>query len=91
MGSDATLVVQGVVSGVRSYWNQDRSKIFTETTIAVAATHKGQNQGVVRVTQLGGVVGNVRMSVAGSLGWSNGEEVLLFLETSNARFARNGI
>jgi len=80
MGSDASLVVQGTVSAVRSYWNQERSKIFTEATISVAATHKGTSQGVVRVTQLGGVVGNVRMSVAGSLQWQNGEEVILFLE-----------
>ncbi len=80
MGSDAALVVQGTGSGVRSYWNQTHSKIFTEATIAVSATHKGQDQGIVSVTQLGGVVGNVQMSVGGSLQWSNGEEVLLFLE-----------
>ncbi|MCZ6766830.1 MAG: hypothetical protein O7D32_07850 [bacterium] len=80
MGSDAALVVQGTVSGVRSYWNQERSKIFTEATITVSATHKGQNQGIVRVTQLGGVVGNVKMSVGAAIQWSNGEEVLLFLE-----------
>ncbi|HKW15613.1 MAG TPA: hypothetical protein VJS69_14090 [Candidatus Krumholzibacteria bacterium] len=76
----STLVVDGKVSGVRSYWNDDHSKIFTETTVAVNATHKGANASTVRVMTLGGVVGNVRQTVHGALAWSRGEEVLLFLE-----------
>ncbi len=76
----STLVVDGTVSGVRSYWNADHSKIFTETTVAVNATHKGANASTVRVVQLGGVVGNVRQTAHGALAWTRGEEVLLFLE-----------
>lgn len=76
----STLVVDGKVSGVRSYWNSDHSKIFTETTVDVNATHKGANASLVRVLQLGGVVGNVRQTAHGALAWKRGEEVLLFLE-----------
>jgi hypothetical protein len=76
----STLVVDGKVSGVRSYWNADHSKIITETTVDVNATHKGANASLVRVVQLGGVVGNVRQTAYGTLAWNRGEEVLLFLE-----------
>lgn len=76
----STLVVDGKVSGVRSYWNDDHSKIFTETTVSVNATHKGANSSRVRVVQLGGVVGNVRQTAHGALAWKRDEEVLLFLE-----------
>lgn len=76
----SALVVDGKVTGVRSYWNDDHSKILTEAVVAVDATHKGANASSVRVVQLGGVVGNVRQTAAGALAWKRGEEVLLFLE-----------
>ena len=76
----STLVVDGKVSGVRSFWNDDHSNIFTETTVAVNATHKGAGASTVRVMTLGGVVGNVRQTAHGALAWQRGEEVLLFLE-----------
>ena len=76
----STLVVDGKVSGSRCYWNADHSKIFTETTVDVNATHKGANASSVRVMTLGGVVGNVRQTAHGALAWKRGEEVLLFLE-----------
>jgi LysM repeat protein len=74
------LVVDGKVQSVRSYWNDDHSKIFTEALVAVASTHKGAAAPSVRVVQPGGVVGNVRMTAHGALQWKKGEEVLLFLE-----------
>ncbi len=80
IAKSSTLVVDGKVSGSRSYWNADHSKIFTETTVAVNSTHKGANASTVRVMTLGGVVGNVRQTAHGALAWKRGEEVLLFLE-----------
>jgi hypothetical protein len=74
------LVVDGKVQNVRSYWNDDHSKIFTEAVISVEATHKGVAAQSVRVVQLGGVVDNVRMTAHGALQWKQGEDVLLFLE-----------
>ncbi len=84
IAKSSTLVVDGKVSGVRSYWNADHSKIFTETTVDVNATHKGANASLVRVLQLGGVVGNVRQTAHGALAWKRGEEVLLFLEPAGS-------
>jgi len=80
LAKDSALIVDGTVSGVRSYWNDDHSRILTEATVAVGATHKGANASSVRVLQLGGVVGNVRQTAHGALAWKRGEEVLLFLE-----------
>jgi hypothetical protein len=37
---------------------------------------------MVRVIQFGGVLDDIRMTVAGALDWTVGEEVILFLEDS---------
>jgi hypothetical protein len=80
LGDESSLVVQGTVQSTRAYWNATHTKILTEARIDVASAHKGADPGVVSVLQLGGVIDNVRMSVAGALSWRVGEEVLLFLE-----------
>ena len=82
LAQESPLIVDGKVTGVRSYWNEDHSKIFTEATVAVGSTYKGSGGSTVRIVQPGGVVGNVRMTAHGALSWSRGEEVLLFLEPS---------
>lgn len=82
LGGDASLVVDGRVTGVRSYWNESGNKIITEATVAVDGTHKGASSPVVRIVQLGGTVGHVRQTVHGALQWHAGEDVLLFLEAA---------
>jgi hypothetical protein len=68
------------VEEVRSFWNRERTKIFTEAIIAVDETYKGPPLREARVLQLGGIVGHVNMHVEGALAWKRNEEVLLFLE-----------
>ncbi|MFQ5496093.1 MAG: hypothetical protein ACE5EX_12010 [Phycisphaerae bacterium] len=80
LGKQSSLVVRGKVTGVRSFWNDKHTKIFTETQIAVDQSYKGAPPGVIRVLQLGGIVDNVKVTVAGALQWRPEEEVLLFLE-----------
>jgi hypothetical protein len=80
MGELSTLVVRGTVAGVRSYWNEQRTKVFTETRVTVDETYKGTAGSEVRIVQPGGVVGHVKVNVSGALRWKQGEEVLLFLE-----------
>jgi hypothetical protein len=82
LGAESALVVRGEVSGVRSYWNQNGSRIYTEVTVQVVADFKGAAPREVRVVQMGGVVDGVRMTVAGALAWQPGESVVLFLEDS---------
>lgn len=80
LGAESSLVVQGRVVEVRSYWNDSHTKIFTETTVEIDRTYKGIDRSEVRVVQMGGTVGNVRVTVHGALEWKRGQEVLLFLE-----------
>ena len=82
LAKESQLVVDGKVASVRSYWNDDHSRILTEAVVTVGSTYKGGESPSVRVVQLGGVVGNVRMTAHGALQWKKGEEVLLFLEPS---------
>jgi hypothetical protein len=82
LAQESQLVVDGKIASVRSYWNEDQSKIFTEALVTVGSTYKGGAAQTVRVVQIGGVVGNVRMTAHGALQWKKGEEVLLFLEPS---------
>ena len=80
MGDESSLVVLGRVTQVQSYWNENRTKIFTETLVEIDEAYKGTAGPYARVVQLGGVVDNVRMTVHGALSWKPDEEVLLFLE-----------
>lgn len=80
LGGQATQVVRGHVSSVRSFWNPQHTRIFTETMISVDETYKGAQSSSVRLLQPGGVADGVRMTVSGALHWTAGEEVLLFLE-----------
>lgn len=83
LAQQSALVVDGKVTGVRSYWNADHTRIFTEATVDVDGTYKGRAASKVSVVQIGGVVGNVRMTAHGALAWAPGEEVLLFLESND--------
>jgi len=80
LGAESALVVRGEVVGVRSYWNEKRTKIFTAARVAVDETYKGSGASTVDVIQLGGVVDNVKVTVQGALSWKEGEEIVLFLE-----------
>lgn len=80
MGEESALVVRGKVASVRSFWNEARTKIFTETVIQVDETYKGDAAGSTRVLQMGGVVDHMRVHVHGAIIWHPGEEVLLFLD-----------
>ena len=80
LGERSAAVVRGNVADVRSFWNVQHTKIFTEVVIDVAESYKGAADGQVRLLQLGGTVDGVRVTVHGALQWTTGEEVLLFLE-----------
>lgn len=82
MGASAQRIVRGTVASVRPYWNESRTRILTETTIEISEDYKGTGPATVQVLQFGGVVDDVRMTVAGALSWVPGEEVVLFLEES---------
>ncbi len=72
-------IVIGKVSDVSSAWAEDRRQIFTTITVNVSENLKGSSGHSVTFTQLGGVVGDTRVSVAGTPVFTPGSEVLLFL------------
>ena len=84
LGQQSELVFRGRVLSVDSYWNARHTKIFTRTRLGVDETYKGTGQSTVDVIQLGGIVGNVKVTVQGALQWKPGEEVLLFVEPYDA-------
>jgi hypothetical protein len=76
----ASIVALGTVTDVRSSWNEQRTKIFTEITVNVAETYKGDRHPSITIVQPGGVAGIVRVTVSGVLSWEVGEEVLVIVE-----------
>lgn len=86
MSAHAERIVIGRVKGVRSWMDRTQGiRIFTEATIEVVETLKGERApALVRLEQLGGTAGEGSerrtQTIAGSPKWKEGEVVLLFLE-----------
>ena len=80
LGAAASRVVLGKVSGVSSFTNACGTKVFTEIVVEADTTYKGEHLPVVRLVQLGGTIGNLRVTVSGAPQWQLDEEMLLFLE-----------
>ena len=74
------VVVRGTVRRVESRWTQDRMRIVTEVEISVAETLKGKGGATVKILQPGGQVGDIVQKVSGLASFSQGEEVVVFLE-----------
>ncbi len=72
-------IVIGKVERVRSYWTPDHARILTDVSVAVSQSFLGAGPGSLTLTQYGGTVGNVRVSVPGCPVFKPGEEALLFV------------
>ena len=72
-------IVIGTVAGVRSYWNAAHTRILTDVTLDVRETLAGQAATQLTLTQYGGEVDGVRVSVPGAPLFVPGEEALLFV------------
>ncbi|RKH13738.1 hypothetical protein D7V97_04740 [Corallococcus sp. CA053C] len=84
MAQASDAVVQGVVRRVQSRWSGDKLRIVTDVEIQVTESLKGQPGGTVLVTQPGGRVGDIGQVVSGLASFSEGEEVVVFLEKKGA-------
>jgi hypothetical protein len=84
MAQTSDTVVQGVVRRVQSRWSGDNRRIVTDVEIQVTEALKGQPGGTVVVTQPGGRVGDIGQVVSGLASFSEGEEVVVFLEKRGA-------
>ncbi len=77
------LVLEGKVTGTKSYWNEAHDKIYTANTIEVYKTFKGNvNSETVELITEGGIVGDTWIKVEPALSLSVGE-VGVFLCNNN--------
>ena len=84
LADESSRIVRGKVTGVRSYWNAEKTLIFTEVRVRVDEAYKGPALAEARIVQLGGTVDHLKVTVDGALSWKPAEEVLLFLESNPA-------
>ena len=76
-------VVLGEVVDAVSYWNQDKTFILTDVRFAPAETIKGQAEGELTVTLMGGRVGDLTTLIVGGAELIPGRSYLLFLNPEN--------
>jgi len=77
--SDA--IVAGRVVDLSTGWDPDVNTIYTYVTIDVSEVFKGDlSTGLLTIKQIGGVVGELGLSIVDQASFERGEEVLLFLE-----------
>jgi len=75
-GSDS--IVEGVVEGVTSRWEEDR--IYTYATVRIDDPLKGDRTRTLTIRQLGGQVGSLVAIVPGMPQFEAGDQAILFLK-----------
>jgi len=76
----AEVIVVATATSQSSSWDDNRLRIYTDTRFEVEQTVKGDVGGIIIMRQLGGQVGDIGMSVAGSPVFLEGESYVLFLD-----------
>jgi hypothetical protein len=75
----STAIVIGKCAEKKSFWNENRDKIFTRIKITVEETIKGETAGEAEVLIPGGRVGNIIYEVSDMPIFAEGEESVVFL------------
>ena len=80
----ADVILTGKVTHKQSAWNQNKTKIYTRTTVQVDEYLKGRANGnSVEITYPGGEVGDVGELYSHMPTFEDNEEVLVFLKKDN--------
>jgi len=79
LAMSAKSIVVGKITNVSYFDAADRSTIYTRITMDVSESLKGTQSGTINFTQLGGVVGDRRVTVSGFPQFVVGQELVLFL------------
>jgi hypothetical protein len=74
------VIVAGRITRSWSDWDSERKFIWTHYELSVSSVHKGAARIAVTVSEPGGVVGGRGMSIAGSVEYSPGDQVAVFLQ-----------
>jgi len=81
----STSIIRGEVIDTQAMWSESGDQIVTRATIRVQSDFKRQvSEELVTVEYLGGEVGEIGMMVSDSPQMFTGEEVIIFLEPSEA-------
>jgi len=79
MGAD--VIITGKVSHNKAGWNENKTRIYTKTTVQVKEYIKGQNNGsYMEIMSPGGEVGEVGELYTHMPRFEDNEEVLVFLK-----------
>src|ERR1700691_491955 len=65
----SNLIVSGQVTRTWADWDSEHKFIWTHYEVAVSATHKGTPGATAVVSEPGGVVGDRRMTIAGTIAY----------------------
>ena len=84
-------VARAKVVSLKSRWSGDHSHIFTDVTLDVLESLKGQGPSRIVVRQPGGVVGDVGQTTSGLATFRAGQEVVVFLERHGPVFRITGM
>lgn len=79
LAKTSTAIVVGTTTGMRSFWNEDRSRIYTEVTLRVEENVAGNVGEETVITVPGGRVGNTMYEVSDMPVFLEDEEVVVFL------------
>jgi hypothetical protein len=74
------VIVAGRITRSWSDWDSERKFIWTHYELSVSSVHKGAARTAVIVSEPGGVVGGRGMRIAGSVEYSPGDQVAVFLQ-----------
>lgn len=84
--AEASLIVEGVVTGQRSYWNSQRTMIFTASTVTVSKVFKGSvPAGTIDIVTVGGSVGTESVTTDHLLSLSTTQKGVFFLRPHSLR------
>ncbi len=82
------LVVSGEITRTWSDWDSAHKFIWTHHELKVSGTQKGTAAATVVLSEPGGIVAGMGMSIAGSVVYQNGDQVAVFLERMPNGFLR---
>ncbi|MGQ0505277.1 MAG: hypothetical protein ACT4TC_08130 [Myxococcaceae bacterium] len=89
--NSSDMVVRGTVRRIEPRWSGDKLRIVTDVELQVEEVLKGQSRRSLVIVNLGGVIGDIGQKVPGTPEFSEGEEVIVFLEARGDRFRVSGM
>lgn len=77
---EAGSIVRARVQDQRTLWGPKRQMVYTETTLQVQEALKGKVGDTITIRQVGGTLDGLTTRIPGSASYTQGEQVVLFLE-----------